>query len=127
MKIVDEKGMYTIEYNEGKNRIIATVHKMLYGEDFQRYGNELVGVIAVAEQGFTMLFDMSESKAKTIGEDDVNAIKNMKSYALSKGMKQSAFVMLSQTLRSQLRRNLEGTLPEDGFFDNLKEASSFLD
>lgn len=126
MIITDCKGMYTIKYDVSKNQIVATVHKMLYGDDFHRYGAQLVDVVENAKNHFTMLFDMTESKPKGITDEDVSAIKSMKEFALSKGMKKSAFVMSSTTLRLQLKRNLSDTIPEDGFFETLQEAEDFL-
>lgn len=119
--------MYTIGHDRVKNRVSVSFDTLPYGEEMERYSKDLLGAIESCSNGFTILFDMTKTKAKVVSDNDISGLKAAKEYCVKKGLKKVAFAMESNTLKMQISRFLKDTEPKDGFFETAAEANKFLD
>ncbi len=119
--------MYTINFDSVKNRVSVSFDALPYGAELEKYSKELLNAIDSCRNDFTILFDMTKSKAKVVSDNDIAGLKTVKDYCVKKGLKKDAFAMQSNTLKMQISRYLKDTEPKDGFFETAADAIKFLD
>lgn len=118
--------MYKMDYNRSNNRITVTFNEMPYGTHLPKYQEDLIREINKAHKGFTILFDMTSSGIKSMGEQDKEGAEALRNYCLDKGFKGFAYAIKSGTLKAQMKRVLRGTGVEDIVFDSFEEAENML-
>lgn len=118
--------MYNISYDKAKNLVIVVIEEVPYGEELEKYSNDLINAINSTRQGFDIVFDFSKSKAKVVTDEDAKGIKGLKQYCIQKGLRKSVFVISSVTLKMQFSRVLKDMEPEDSYFNTIEEALSYI-
>lgn len=117
--------MYEIKADKQKNRMYIMVDGTIAVNSVDAYQADMKKAVASLKSGFTALLDLR--KTSVFDQESMKQLQGTKDIAVQAGLKKSAMVVESATLKMQMNRNFKEVGPQDKAFNDINEAESFLD
>lgn len=117
--------MYAIKTDKQKNRLYIMVDGTIAINSIDAYNEEIRKAVSSLKAGFTALLDLR--KTSVFDQESMKQLQGTKDIAVKAGLKKSAMVVESATLKMQMNRNYKEVGPQDKAFNEVDEAESFLD
>jgi len=116
--------MYEIKADTLKNRLYVMVEGTIAFNEIEAYNTTMKKVVATLKPGLTALLDLR--KTSVFDQESMKQLQGTKEIAIAAGLKKSAMVVESATLKMQMNRNYKDAGPQDKAFNDIGEAEQFL-